>query len=229
MIGERINHRKKSLQQELSKGQYETVLELARIQKEAGAFLLDVNVAVPGIDEATVMTEVVERLSWSVSTPLCLDSADPNVFEKALRVYPGRALVNSVSMEREKLEKLFPIIKKYGCMVILLPLSGSKLPKDNEEKHAIIRELVNKAKTYGFTEQDFIVDALTMSIASVPSAGKELLETVEYCKRNGWFVSGFSNISFGMPGEKNIECHIDDIMHSEGIELRHFRILPMIW
>lgn len=219
VIGERINPTgKKQLQEELYAGQYKSVLEFARVQMDAGASVLDVNVAVPGCDEATLMTEVVERLSWSVNTPLCLDSADPDVFEKALRIYPGRALVNSVSLEKEKMDMIFPIVKKYGCMVILLPLSGSKLPKDNEEKHGIIHKLVETAKEYGLSEQDLIVDALTMSIASVPRAGKDILKTIEYCKSNGWFaLSGLSNISFGMPERKTLNAAMITLCIQNGL------------
>jgi 5-methyltetrahydrofolate--homocysteine methyltransferase len=208
IIGERINPTgKKKLQEELASGRFDLLMELARIQENAGAQVLDVNVAVPGCNEADIMTKAVEKLSWDIKVPLCLDSADPKVFEKALRIYPGRALVNSVSLDGEKTDAVLSVVKKYGSMTILLPLSGARLPKSIEEKHENIRKLVKRAKEYGLSEEDFMADALTMSVASVPKAALDVLDTVSYCKEKGWFsISGLSNISFGMPERKTINA-----------------------
>lgn len=219
VIGERINPTgKKQLQKELSQGIYDSLVELARQQQDAGASVLDVNVSVPGCDESSLMTGAVEKLSWAVRVPLCLDSSDPDVFEKALRIYPGRALVNSVSLEKEKVEKVLPIVKKYGGMVILLPLNGTRLPKDNEEKHKIILQLVKTALEYGLSPRDLVVDALTMSVASVPGAGKDILDTIAFCKQNKWFtLSGLSNISFGMPERKTMNAAMITLCIQKGL------------
>ncbi len=202
IIGERINPTgKKQLQQELTNGIYDNLLKSAYDQQKAGAAILDVNVAVPGTDEKKIMCDIVERLSGTVNIPLCLDSADAEVFERSLRIYPGRALVNSVSLDKEKSDKVFSVAKKYGAMVILLPLNGTSMPKNNDEKHYILKELYAEAQKYGLSENDIIVDALTMSVASDPGAAYNVLETIEFCKNDlGLFtLSGLSNISFGMP------------------------------
>jgi len=202
VIGERINPTgKKKLQAELKAGSVDMVLDMAMEQQESGASILDVNMGMGGIDEKEMMLKVIGELTQAVDLPLCIDSSHVDVVEAALRIYPGRALINSVSYEDGKPESLLPLAKKYGAMFILLPLSSKGLPGNMEEKHGIIRELVSKAKEYGLTENDIIVDGLVTTVGANPKAAMETLETIRYCKEELELatVVGLSNISFGLP------------------------------
>lgn len=202
IIGERINPTgKKALQEELRQGKTDLVLDMAEEQCQQGAAILDVNMGMNGIDEDAMMQKVVKELTMSVDVPLCIDSSYVDVVEHALRIYPGRALINSISLEKEKMERLIPVAKKYGAMFILLPLSEKGLPKDIEEKKAIIRQIVEEAKRHGLKEEDIVVDGLVTTIGANKNAAREVLETIQYCK-NEWnlaTVCGLSNISFGLP------------------------------
>ena len=142
-MGERINPTgKKALQEQLRQGQLDLVVEMAEEQVEKGARILDVNMGMNGIDEKEMMLKAVQELTMTVDVPLSIDSSYVEVVEQALRIYPGRALINSISLETEKFEKLIPIARKYGAMFILLPLSNEGLPKDLDEKIRIIDTIV---------------------------------------------------------------------------------------
>ncbi len=201
VIGERINPTgKKKLQAELKDGSMEMVKNFAEEQEACGAKVLDVNVGMGGIDEKTTMLKALEEVSMVTNLPLSLDSSHIDVLEAALRRYPGRALVNSVSYEKEKFEKLLPIVKKYGAMFILLPLSDTGLPANLEEKKDIIQKILDRAFALGFTKEDIIVDGLVNTVGANKTAALETLETIRYCKEMGLAtVCGLSNISFGMP------------------------------
>ena len=208
MIGERINPTgKKKLQEELRCNRLDMVLQFAKEQEEQGASVLDINVGMSGIDEQKKMEDVLDAVLIETNLPLSLDSSNVDVLEHALRRYPGRALVNSVSLEKVKIEKLLPIVKKYGAMFILLPLSDEGLPKSKQEKTAIIEEIVSRAKELGFEKSDIIVDGLVTTVAANPNAAIETLETIAYCKKNDLAtVCGLSNISFGLPERSNINA-----------------------
>lgn len=201
VVGERINPTgKKKLQQELREGKMDLVLEFAEDQENKGASILDVNMGMSGVDEKELMIKALEELSMATNLPLSIDSSYIEVCEEALRRYPGRALLNSISMESHKIEKLLPIAKKYGAMFILLPLSDEGLPKSLEEKISIIDQVVEKAASLGFTKEDIVVDGLVTTVGANPKAGLETLETIRYCKENGLATTcGLSNISFGLP------------------------------
>ena len=201
VVGERINPTgKKKLQQELREGKMDLVLEFAEDQEQKGAAILDVNMGMSGVDEKELMVKALEELSMATNLPLSIDSSYIEVCEEALRRYPGRALLNSISMESHKIEKLLPIAKKYGAMFILLPLSDEGLPKSLEEKISIIDQVVEKAASLGFTKEDIVVDGLVTTVGANPKAGLETLETIRYCKENGLATTcGLSNISFGLP------------------------------
>ncbi|MBN2517194.1 MAG: homocysteine S-methyltransferase family protein [Deltaproteobacteria bacterium] len=205
IIGERINPTgKKTLQEELLQGRLSRVRQLAREQEKAGADLLDVNVSVSGIDEEKKMKEVINTLATSSTVPLVIDSANSNAIEAALRVYPGRALINSITGEKKKIENLIPVAAKYGAMFILLPLTDRGVPETADERKEIIRSVYDKARLYGFTKDDIIVDGLVMTVASNPEAPMETMKTVEWSSR--YFkcntLLGLTNISFGMPQRK---------------------------
>ena len=202
IIGERINPTgKKALQAELREGKMDLVLQYAKEQEEAGAYILDVNAGMPGIDEKERLIQIIYEVSQNSSLPLAIDSSHVDVIEEALRIYPGRALVNSVSCEQEKMEQLLPIVKKYGAMFILLPLSEHGLPKDQVEKREFIHTVMNAALNQGLTKEDIVVDGLVNTIGAGKDAAKETLATIRYCKEElGLATSiGLSNISFGLP------------------------------
>lgn len=201
IVGERINPTgKKKLQAELREGSLEMVSDFAQQQEECGAQILDVNMGMSGIDEKQMMLRAIETVSGVSNLPLSLDSSHVDVLEAALRRYPGRALINSISYEKAKFEALLPIARKYGAMFILLPLSDEGLPKDLAEKIAIIEKIEDKALELGMRKEDIVVDGLVATVGANKNAALETLETIRYCKQNGLAtICGLSNISFGLP------------------------------
>lgn len=202
VIGERINPTgKKKLQAELKEGSLNLVRTMALEQEENGASILDINMGMNGIDEKEMMLCTIYEVTSTVDCPLCIDSSHVDIIEAALRIYPGRALINSISLEKEKFEKLLPIAKKYGAMFILLPLSDEGLPKDSAEKHGIIRTIMDEAVRIGMAKEDIIVDGLVATIGANPNAALECFETFSYCKNELELPTacGLSNISFGLP------------------------------
>jgi len=206
IIGERINPTGKkalreALQQDFREGKLSLIRQMARDQEREGADLLDVNVGVPGIDEVQAITAVVDLLATVTELPLVIDSPKIETIEAALRRYPGRALLNSISGEEEKMRKLLPAAAKYGAMFILLPLAEGEIPETAERRKEIVRNVFARAKIHGFTKDDFVVDGLVMTVAANPQAALETLKTVEWC--SGPFgartLLGLSNVSFGMP------------------------------
>ena len=202
IVGERINPTgKKELQEKLRAGDLSLVMDMAEEQEKLGASILDVNMGMNGIDEKEMMLRAVNELTMTVDLPLSIDSSYVDVVESALRIYPGRALINSISLEPEKFEKLIPIAKKYGAMFILLPLSDAGLPKDLDEKKTIIHTILDEAKRQGMAEEDIVVDGLVATIGANKNAALEVLETIRYCKNELGVatICGLSNISFGLP------------------------------
>lgn len=202
VVGERINPTgKKKLQAELKEGKLDLVRQMAMEQEENGAKILDINMGMNGIDEKEMMKSVIYEVSSTVDCPLCIDSSHVDVIEEALKIYPGRALINSISLESEKIEKLLPVAAKYGAMFILLPLSDEGLPKDAAEKHRIINTVYDKAMALGMAHEDIVVDGLVATIGANPDAAKECYETISYCKNDKKLptICGLSNISFGLP------------------------------
>lgn len=201
IIGERINPTgKKKLQAELREGSFEMVTRFAEEQEAGGASILDVNMGMSGIDEKEMMLSALEEVGGVSQLPLSLDSSHVEVMEAALRRFPGRALINSVSLEKEKFEKLIPMAKKYGAMFILLPLSDAGLPETLQEKKDIIETILERAYSCGLAKEDIIVDGLVATVGANPKAALETLETIRYCKEKQLAtVCGLSNISFGLP------------------------------
>lgn len=207
VIGERINPTgKKKLQAELREGSLSMVRDMARAQEEAGASVLDINMGLNGIDEKQMMLDAIHEVTYTVDCPLCIDSSYVDVIEAALRIYPGRALINSISLEQEKIEKLLPVAKKYGAMFILLPLSDAGIPETVEEKRAIVHKILDEAEKVGLSRADVIVDGLVATVGANPKAALECFDTIRYCKEELGLatVCGLSNISFGLPGRQNV-------------------------
>lgn len=202
VIGERINPTgKKELQESLRQGSMDIVCGMAEEQEEMGAHILDINMGMNGIDEKEMMLEAIEEVTMTTSLPLCFDSSHVDIIEAALRRYPGRALINSISLEKEKFEKLLPIAKKYGAMFILLPLSDAGLPKDINEKKEIIHTILDRALELGMHKEDIVVDGLVATVGANKNAALDTLTTIRYCKEELGLatVGGLSNISFGLP------------------------------
>lgn len=202
LVGERINPTgKKALQEQLREGSLMMVSQMASEQAGLGADVLDINMGMGGIDEKEMMLSACQEALQSAGLPLCIDSSHVTVIEAALRVYPGRALINSISLEKEKFEKLIPIARKYGAMFILLPLSDRGLPKSIEEKKQIIHTILNRAYEFGLEKEDIIIDGLVNTVGANKNAALEALQTIRYCKEELGIATivGLSNISFGLP------------------------------
>ncbi len=202
IVGERINPTgKKKLQAELKEGSTNEIRRFALEQMEKGADILDVNVGMPGIDEKEVMLNTVRLLGSVCDAPLCLDSSSPDVLEAALRIYPGRALINSISQEKVKLDKLLPVAAKYGAMFILLPLNDEGVPEKAIQRQVIVQEVFNQASHHGYKKSDIVVDGLVMTVSSNQEAALETLKLIQWCREEfgcGTIV-GLSNVSFGLP------------------------------
>lgn len=221
IIGERINPTgKKKLQGQLREGSLDMVLQFAEEQEACGAEILDINMGMSGIDEKQMMLKVLEEVSGVTSLPLSIDSSHVDVLEAALRRYPGRALINSISYEKVKFEQLLPLAKKYGAMFILLPLSDQGLPKDLDEKKEIIRRIADRAGELGMDRRDIVVDGLVTTVGANPTAALEALETIRYCKEMGYAtVCGLSNISFGLPGRGYVNAAFLTMAIREGLTM----------
>ena len=221
IVGERINPTgKKALQAELREGNTDRVLQFATEQEENGAGVLDINVGMGGIDEMAMMLRVIDEVTQATSLPLCLDSSSPEILEAALRHYPGRALVNSVSLEPAKFENLLPTVAKYGAVFILLPLSEKGLPKDLDEKKEIIDIIYKRAVELGLTKDNIVVDGLVQTVGADQSQGVKTLETIKYAHDNGFAtITGLSNISFGLPERSYVNAAFLTLAIANGLTM----------
>lgn len=221
IVGERINPTgKKKLQEQLREGNMDMVAQFAEEQERCGAGILDVNMGMSGIDEKEMMLRALEEVAGVTSLPLSLDSSHVDVLEAALRRYPGRALINSVSYEKVKFENLLPVAKKYGAMFILLPLSDEGLPKDLDEKKEIIDKITGRALELGMDQRDIVVDGLVATVGANKNAALETLETIRYCKERGYAtICGLSNISFGLPQRGYVNAAFLTMAIKEGLTM----------
>ncbi|MBO4458348.1 MAG: homocysteine S-methyltransferase family protein [Butyrivibrio sp.] len=221
IVGERINPTgKKKLQEQLREGNLDMVIDFAEKQEEDGASILDINVGMSGIDEKAMMLTVMEEVTSITDLPLCLDTSSAEVMEAVLRRYPGRALMNSISLEKGKAEVFLPLAKKYGAMFILLPLNPEGLPKNAEEKISNILKLSEMAYEMGMTQEDIVVDGLVATVGADPAAALNTLETIEYCHDNGFAtICGLSNISFGLPQRSNVNTAFLTMAIEKGLSM----------
>lgn len=207
IIGERINPTgKKALKEALKTGDYIYVENEAIRQAEAGADLLDVNVGLPEIDEKQAMLLAVERISAVVDLPLQIDSSNPEVLEAAVRSYPGKAILNSVSGKQSVMDSVFPIAKKYGSCLIALTLDERGLPQNTQERLEIADKIIKTAAEYGIGAERIIVDCLTLTVSAQQSAGLDTLEAIRQVKAQYGVKTtlGASNVSFGLPQRKAV-------------------------
>jgi 5-methyltetrahydrofolate--homocysteine methyltransferase len=222
VIGERINPTgKKTLQAELRDGKLGMVRKYATEQNAHGASILDVNMGLSGIDEKGMMVKSIVTLCQTTDLPLCIDSTDSEVIEAALRLYPGRALVNSISAEKERLTKTLPIAAKYGAMFILLPLTDEGIPETAEGRIEVVKQIFDEAVKYGYSKEDITIDALIMTVSSNQDAAKVSLDLIEWASREFGVstVCGLSNVSFGMPERKWINAGFMGMALGRGLNM----------
>ncbi len=202
VVGERLNPTgKKRFQEALREENMDFFVREAISQVDAGADILDVNVGFPGIDEAKMQAKIVKSLQSVIDTPLQIDSTKPEVIESALRVYNGKAIVNSVNGEEEKLESILPIVKKYNAQVIALLIDERGIPETAEERIEVAKKIVSRADEIGISRDDIYIDCLTLTVSSNPEGAMETLKTMELVRDELGVktVLGVSNISFGLP------------------------------
>ncbi|WP_029898592.1 homocysteine S-methyltransferase family protein [Desulfohalovibrio reitneri] len=204
VIGERINPTgKEDLTAELQSGQFNRALAMAEEQIDAGAGILDVNVGAAMVEEAELLPGLSKALAERFQTPLCLDSTKPEAIEAGLWTSPGSPLVNSISGEPGRMERLGPLCAKLGSPFILLPIKGKKLPVTAAERLEVIEELLRQADDLGIPRRLIMVDALVLTVSSKPEAAKACLEVVQKCREWGLPTTmGLSNISFGLPARE---------------------------
>ena len=222
IIGERINPTgKKKLQEAYREGDLEYITMMAEEQEEYGADILDINAGTNGIDERKVLNDTVTAVSQATDLPLAIDTSNTEAMETALRNYPGRALVNSISLDEERMPVLLDLAKKYGAMFILLPLSEKGLPKDINEKKHIINIILEKAEECGIRRNDIIVDGLVTTVGANKLAALETLETIRYCRNELGLstVCGLSNISFGLPDRHFVNAAFVAMAIKEGLTM----------
>ena len=207
VIGERINPTgKKKIKEALRAENYGEIFDEAVKQEDRGADILDVNSGLPEIDEPSVLETLVTGLQGITSLPLCIDTSDPVAMERALRVYNGKALINSVNGKDEILDSILPLASKYGGAVIGLTLDENGIPDSPDGRLEIARKIVSRAAEYGIGKRDVIIDPLVMTVSADPLAAKKTLDSVSLIKKElGVSISlGVSNVSFGLPGRDRL-------------------------
>lgn len=220
VIGERINPTgKKRFQQALRNKEFDYILSQALEQEEAGAQILDVNVGLPDIDEADMMKETVVRLQNVCALPLQIDTGNLEALENALRLYNGKPMVNSVNGKLDSMESVFPLIQKYGAVVVGLCLDESGIPSTSKERLVIAQKIVKKTQEYGIQKKDIVIDGLAMTISSQSDGALVTLDTLQKVKEelNVSTILGVSNISFGLPQREIINSYFLSMALQSGL------------
>ena len=222
VIGERINPTgKKRMKEALVREDIDYMLGQALEQTQAGADILDVNVGLPEIDERAMMVKVVKALQGVTDAPLQLDSTRPEVLEGALRVYCGKAIVNSVNGEEAVLDAILPLVKKYGAAVVGLTLDQNGIPKTSQARFDIARRILDKALSYGIRREDVYIDCLTLTVSAEQAAASQTLEALHRVKTELGLktVLGVSNISFGLPARPLVNQNFLMMAMTQGLDL----------
>ena len=220
IIGERINPTgKKKFKEALRNHDIEYIVREGIKQQDSGAHALDVNVGLPEIDETQMMADVVYELQSIIGLPLQIDTTNPKTMEKALRMYNGKALINSVNGKQAVMAQIFPLVKKYGGVVLALCLDEDGIPMTAEGRLAIADKIYKTAGSYGIEKKDILIDALAMTISSEPEAGRAAIETLDGIREryDGHTVLGVSNISFGLPQREIINSAFYTMALSHGL------------
>ena len=221
VCGERLNPTgKKKLKLALKEERYDELVVEAIKQDQAGAHVLDVNVGLPGIDEVATMKHVIKLLQEVISLPLQIDSSVPEAIEQACRYYNGKPLINSVNGKDETMEAIFPIVKKYGGVVIGLTLDENGIPLLAKERFKIAEKIINKAKSYGIPKENIIIDCLVLTVSAQQKEVMETVKAVALVKQLGVHtVLGVSNVSFGLPNRPLLNKTFLAMAMSAGLDL----------
>lgn len=220
IIGERINPTgNKRLAEDFSQGKFDVLIQEALSQKEAGADILDVNVAASGVDETTILPKAVLKILEVSGLPVCIDSSNPEALKKALEVYPYKALVNSVTGQEKPLKAVLPLVKKFGASVVGLTMDDSGIPKTADKRFDVAKRIIEVAESYGIPKEDIVIDCLCLAQAAEANSGVVTLETLTRVSRELRVatVLGVSNISFGMPDRKIINLTFLSQAISQGL------------
>lgn len=220
IIGERINPTgKKRFKQALTEKDTDYILGEGIRQQDEGADILDVNVGLPGIDEVETLENTVFELQSVINLPLQIDTSDPHAMERALRIYNGKAMINSVSGKQEVMDAVFPLVKKYGGVVVALTLDDNGIPKTADGRIDVARKILAEAAKYGIDKKDIVFDPLCMSVSADPSAAAQTLRAVEIIRRDMGIntVLGVSNISFGLPHREIVNSNFFALALERGL------------
>jgi len=220
LIGERINPTgRKGLAAEMAAGDLTRVRDDALAQVSAGAHMLDVNAGVPMVDEPALLAAAVELVQSITDVPLSIDSSMVEALARGLEVYRGKALVNSVTGEEERLENVLPLVKKHGAAVIGLAMDGGGIPGDPLARLAVARKIVDRARDHGIPPQDVLIDPLVLPEGAAPGSGRKVLETLRLVREELGVntVCGASNVSFGLPGRPKLNAAFLSMAVASGI------------
>ena len=220
IIGERINPTgKKKFKQALRDGDINYILSEGLKQEDAGAHILDVNVGLPEIDEPKMMVEVMKKLQSVIALPLQIDTSDPIALEAALRHYNGKAMINSVNGKQESMDAVFPLVKKYGGVVVGLALDEDGIPDNAADRIRIAKKIYKEAGKYGIEPKDIVIDGLAMTISSDPTSAIATLETLRIIRDelHGHSILGVSNISFGLPQRPIVNANFFTMAMQSGL------------
>jgi len=234
LIGERINPTgKKRMSEALKTGNLEIVSKEALTQVEDGADIIDINVATADVDEVTLLPQAVKIVMDTVDVPLCLDNANPEALEAALKVYKGKPLINSVTGEEHSLEKVLPLVKEYGTAVIGLVQDDEGIPSNLEGRLAIAYKIVERAESVGIPRQDIIIDCLAFTVGADASSGLVTIETIRRVKAELGvnLTLGASNVSFGLPDRNLLNSAFVAIVIAAGVTcliVDVARVRPMV-
>lgn len=220
LIGERINPTgRKKLAADIQGGSLLSIKQEALAQAEAGASILDVNMGVPGIDQAEIMAKAIAELSMLTDLPLAIDTGDAAALEAGLKAYPGRALINSISAEPDRLRDFIPLAKRYGAAILCLPISKQGIPKTAEERLAVIETILAEAKRAGIADHSYLLDALVMTVATDQNSARETLRTLRLYRRHYPYPTtmGLSNVSFGLPNRPSVNANFFTMCLAAGL------------
>ena len=209
IIGERINPTgRKVLAAEMKDGKMDRVRADATAQVAAGAHMLDVNAGIPALDEAALLVAAIKAVSEVTDVPICIDSSVIEALEAGLAAYQGKALVNSVTAEEERMERILPLVKKHGAAVIGMANDETGITMVPEERVALARRIIERAADYGIPQEDVIIDPIAMTVAADPTCGLITLETMRLIREQlgNNMTCGASNVSFGLPDRATVNA-----------------------
>lgn len=207
VIGERINPTgRKKLAESLSRGDVDLLLQEALRQKSAGADIIDVNVGVPGVEEGALLARAVKAVMEETGLPVCIDSADPDAIAAALKVYPYKPLINSVTGEEKSLESILPLVRDCGGTVVGMPVDGNGIPKTALQRKAVALKILDRAESFGIHREDIVIDCLAIAASADMASAMASIEAIRMITYELGLSTtmGVSNISFGMPQRKII-------------------------